>query len=50
MGQGRLHGEQSSSITEAMALLQVLREVHLTHDVTVYIDNNGVLQGQGAGG
>ena len=43
-GQGRLHGEQSNSIAEAMALLQVLRGVHPTQDVTVYIDNNGVLQ------
>ena len=46
MGQGRLRGEQSNSIAEAMALLQVLTGVHPTQDATVYnvIDNNGVLQ------
>ena len=42
-GQGRLHGEQSNSIAEAMALLQVLRGVHPSEDITVYIDNDGVI-------
>ena len=38
-GQQRLHGEQSNDIAEAMAVIQAMRVVHPSADMTVYIDN-----------
>ena len=40
---GRLGGEQNNSYGEAMALLQVLRFAPLQSNLTVYIDNAGVI-------
>ena len=40
---GRLEGEQSNDLGEAMALLQALRNTHPLTPVDVYIDNGGVV-------
>ena len=40
---GRLRGDQSNDIAEAMALLQALQSIHLHTEVDIYIDNTGVL-------
>ena len=40
---GRLEGGQNNSYGEAMALLQVLRLTPLQSDLTVFIDNSGVI-------
>ena len=40
---GRIEGEQSNDLGEAMALLQALRNTHPLTPVDVYIDNGGVV-------
>ena len=42
-GAGRLEGEQSNDLGEAMAVMQALRATHTTDDATIYIDNTGVV-------
>jgi ribonuclease HI len=42
-GAGRLEGEQSNDLGEAMAVIQALQATHISDDATVYIDNTGVV-------
>ena len=42
-GNGRLKGRQTNDLAEAAALLEVLRSHNTRQDLTIYIDNGGVV-------